>query len=89
MFKGLRTDNTRDFLNKDLSDFLAAKGIQHETSCPYTPQKNSLAKRKIGEVVDKARTLLIQARAPSNLWGCAVMIEVHLINRLASRTLDF
>ena len=72
MVKGLRIDNARDSLNKDLSDFLASKGIQHETLCPCTPQQKSLAERKI-RVVDKARMLLIQARAPSNLWGFAVM----------------
>ena len=86
--KGLRTDNAKDFLNKELSEFLASKGIKHETSCPYTPQQNDLAERKIGDIVDKARTLLIQAGAPLNLWGFTVMIAVHLINRLPSKTLN-
>ena len=35
--QGLRSDNAKDFLNKALSEFLASKGIKHETSCPYTP----------------------------------------------------
>ena len=85
--KGLRTDNATDFLNRELSDFLKYKGIIHQTSCPYT-QQNGLAERKIGDIVDKARTLLIQSSAPLNLWGFAVMTSSHLINRLPSRILN-
>ena len=86
--KGLRTDNATDFLNRELSDFLKSKGIIHQTSCPYTPRQNGLAERKIGDIVDKARTLLIQSSAPLNLWGFAVMTSSHLINRLPSRILN-
>ena len=85
--QGLRTDNAKDFLNNNLSNFAASEGIRHEMSCPYTPQQNGLAARKIGDIVDKARTLLIHAHAPLNLWGFSVMIAVHLINRLPSKTL--
>ena len=67
---------------------MASEGIKHETSCPYTPQQNGLAERKIGDIVDKGRTLLIQA-STLNLWGFAVMTVVHLINRLPSRILGF
>ena len=87
--KGFRTDNAKDFLNNDLSEFFASEGLKHETSCPYTPQQNGLAERKIGDVVDKGRTLLIQANVPINLWGFAIMTAAHLINRLPSQTLDF
>ena len=85
--RGLRTDNAKDFLNHELREFLASEGIKHETSCPYTPQQNGLAERKIGDIVDKGRTLLIQASTPLNLWGFAVMTAVHLINRLPSSNL--
>ena len=87
--QGLRTDNAKDFLNNELSEFLTSEGIKHETSCPYTPQQNGLAERKIGDIVDKARTLLIQASTPINLWGFAIMTAVHLINRLPSSSLEF
>ena len=50
--KGLRTDNTKDFLNHKLREFLASEGIKYETSCPYTPQQNGLAERKIGDIVE-------------------------------------
>ena len=68
---------------------MASEGIRDETSCPYTPQQNGLAERKIGDIVDKARTLLIQASAPLNLWGFTVMTTIHLLNKLPSKTLGF
>ena len=87
--QGLRTNNAKDFLNNSLSQFVTYEGIRHETSCPYTPQQKGLAERKIRDIVDKARTLLIHAHAPMNLWGFSVMTAVHLINRLPSKTLGF
>ena len=87
--KGIRTDNARDFLNTELKEFLEFEGIKHETSCPYTPQQNGLAKRRIGVIDDKSRTLLIQGNVPINLWGFAVMTAMHLINRLPSKVLRF
>ena len=87
--KGLRTDNAKDFIDHELREFLASEGIRHKTSCPYTPQQNGLAERKIGDIVDKARTLLIQATAPLNLWGFAIVTATHLINRLPSKILGF
>ena len=87
--KGIRTDNARDFINTELKEFLESEGIKHETSCPYTPQQNGLVERKIRDIVDKSRTLLIQGNVPTNLWGFAVMTPMHLINRLPSKVLDF
>ena len=62
--KGLETDNAKDFLNHELREFFTSEGIKHGTSCPYTPQQNSLAERKIGDKVYKGRSLLIQASTP-------------------------
>ena len=85
--QGFRSDNAKYFLNRELREFFESEGIRHETSCPYTPQQNSLAQRKIGDVVDKGRTLLIQVGRPANLWSFAVMTATHLINRLPSSIL--
>ncbi|KAL4030378.1 hypothetical protein IC575_008614 [Cucumis melo] len=39
----LRSDNGREFQNHNLSEFLASKGIVHQTSCAYIPQQNGVA----------------------------------------------
>ena len=66
--QGFRTDNAKDFYNNELQEFFEREGIRQETSCPYTPQQNGLAERKIGDLMDKCRTLIEQAYLPKNLW---------------------
>ena len=51
--QGFRTDNAKDFCNNELQEFFEQEGIRHETSCPYTPQQNGLAEKKIGDLMDK------------------------------------
>ena len=86
--QGFKTDNDKDFCNRELLEFFEHKGIRHETSCPYTPQQNGLAKRKIEDLMNKCRALIEQAHLPKNLWGFAEMTIVHLINRLATKNLN-
>ncbi|KAA0041844.1 cleavage stimulation factor subunit 77 isoform X2 [Cucumis melo var. makuwa] len=38
----LRSDNGREFENHTLSEFLASKGIVHQSLCAYAPQQNGL-----------------------------------------------
>ncbi|KAA0059998.1 putative polyprotein [Cucumis melo var. makuwa] len=83
----LRSDNGREFQNHNLSEFLASKGIVHQTSCAYTPQQNGVAKRKNRHLVEVARSLMLSTSLPSYLWGDAIFTAAHLINRMPSRIL--
>ena len=60
----------------------------HETCCPYAPQQNDIVERKIGDIMDKGKTLMEQASIPKMLWGFVVMIGNHLINRLPTKILN-
>ncbi|KAL4025768.1 hypothetical protein IC575_014173 [Cucumis melo] len=83
----LRSDNGREFQNHNLSEFLASKGIVHQTSCAYTPQQNGVAERKNRHLVEVARSLMFSTFLPSYLWGDAILLTAHLINRMPSRIL--
>ncbi|KAL0560093.1 hypothetical protein IC582_000487 [Cucumis melo] len=83
----LRSDNGREFQNHNLSEFLASKGIVHQTSCAYTPQQNGVAERKNRHLVEVARSLMLSTSLPSYLWGDAILTAAHLINRMPSRIL--
>ncbi|TYK24437.1 reverse transcriptase [Cucumis melo var. makuwa] len=83
----LRSDNGREFQNHNLSEFLASKGIVHQTSYAYTPQQNGVAERKNRHLVEVARSLMLSTSLPSYLWGDAILTVVHLINRMSSRIL--
>ncbi|CAI7750553.1 unnamed protein product [Closterium sp. NIES-53] len=47
---------------------------------PASPQKNGIAERRIGMVMDVARTSMIHAAAPHFLWPFAVQYAAHQIN---------
>ncbi|KAA0052292.1 hypothetical protein E6C27_scaffold207G001230 [Cucumis melo var. makuwa] len=85
----LRSDNGREFQNHNLSEFLAFKGIVHQTSCAYTPQQNGVAERKNRHLVEVARSLMLSISLPSYLWGDAILTAAHLINRMPSCIFHF
>ena len=64
---GFRTDNTKDFCNHRLREFFENEEIKHKTSCSYTPQQNGLVERKIGDIMNKGRTLMADAFVPKYL----------------------
>ncbi|XP_062111046.1 uncharacterized protein LOC133822654 [Humulus lupulus] len=59
-------------------------GTLHQTSCIDTPEKNGVAERKHRHIVETARSLLLSAYVPSELWGEAILTAVHSINRIPS-----
>ena len=64
----LRTDNGTEYFNRFLGDFLNKKGIQHQSTCPNTPQQNGIAKRKNRHLLEVARALMFIMNVPKTLW---------------------
>lgn len=79
--KIIRSDNGKEFLNKEIKDFCESKGIRHQTSVGYTPQQNGKAERDNRTIVEAARSLLQGANLDKNLWAEAVNTAVYVINR--------
>ncbi|CAI7893923.1 unnamed protein product, partial [Closterium sp. NIES-54] len=60
---------------------LRSKGDVTETfTLPASPQQNGIAERRIGMVMDVARTSMIHAAAPHFLWPFAVQYAAHQLN---------
>ncbi|CAI7767824.1 unnamed protein product, partial [Closterium sp. NIES-54] len=60
---------------------LRSKGDVPETfMLPASPQQNGIAERRIGMVMDVARTSMIHAAAPHFLWPFAVQYAAHQLN---------
>ncbi|CAI5520482.1 unnamed protein product, partial [Closterium sp. Naga37s-1] len=68
----------------EFSDLLAAycaeHGIRQSFTLPASPQQNGVAERRIGLVMEVARTSLIHAAAPHFLWPFAVRYAAHQLN---------
>ncbi|CAI7932904.1 unnamed protein product [Closterium sp. NIES-54] len=60
--------------------FCGSEGIRQTFTLPASPQQNGIAERRIGMVMDVARTSMIHAAAPHFLWPFAVQNATHQIN---------
>ncbi|CAI7766849.1 unnamed protein product [Closterium sp. NIES-54] len=81
-FPVLRLHSARgwEFSSARLGAFCRARGIRQTFTLPASPQQNGIAERRIGMVMDVARTSMIHAAAPHFLWPFAVQYAAHQLN---------
>ncbi|XP_072062320.1 uncharacterized protein [Arachis hypogaea] len=59
---------------EDISEDKIAQGfsgIQHQSTCPNTPQQNGIAERKNKHLLEVARAIMFEGNVPKYLWGDA------------------
>ncbi|CAI7846994.1 unnamed protein product [Closterium sp. NIES-54] len=76
----LYSDRGGEFSSDLLRDFCRGEGITQSFTLPDSPQKNGIAERRIGLVMEVARTSMIHAAAPHFLWPFAVRYAAHQLN---------
>ncbi|CAI5986223.1 unnamed protein product [Closterium sp. NIES-65] len=69
-----------EFSSARLGAFCRAQGIRQTFTLPASPQQNGIAERRIGMVMDVARTSMMHAAAPHFLWLFAVQYAAHQLN---------
>ncbi|CAI7873386.1 unnamed protein product [Closterium sp. NIES-54] len=67
----LHSDRGGEFSSVLLRDFCRGEGITQSFTLPDSPQQNGIAERRIGLVMEVARTSMIHAAAPHFLWPFA------------------
>ncbi|CAI7874415.1 unnamed protein product, partial [Closterium sp. NIES-53] len=76
----LHSDRGGELSSSLLHDFCRGEGILQSLTLPESPQQNGIAERRIGLVMEVARTSMIHAAAPHFLWPFAVRYAVHQLN---------
>ncbi|CAI5933851.1 unnamed protein product [Closterium sp. NIES-64] len=76
----LHSDRGGEFSSGLLRAYCSARGIRQTFTLPDSPQQNGIAERRIGMVMDVARTSIMHAAAPHFLWPFAVQYAAHQIN---------
>ncbi|CAI7868709.1 unnamed protein product [Closterium sp. NIES-54] len=76
----LHSDRGGEFSSDLLRDFCRGEGILQSFTLPHSPKKNGIAERRIGLVMEVARTSMIHAAAPHFLWPFAVRYAAHQLN---------
>ncbi|CAI7856500.1 unnamed protein product, partial [Closterium sp. NIES-53] len=86
--KILMSDRGGECMGKDLESFLEYKGITHQLSVAYTPQKNGAADRLNRTLIDLARAMLAHAQLDHTSWGVAVQYASWVKNQMGSKGLE-
>ncbi|CAI7931902.1 unnamed protein product, partial [Closterium sp. NIES-54] len=76
----LHLDRGGEFSSILLRDFCRGEGILQSFTLPDSPQQIGIAERRIGLVMEVARTSMIHAAAPHFLWPFAVRYAAHQLN---------
>ncbi|CAI5484778.1 unnamed protein product [Closterium sp. Yama58-4] len=76
----LHSDRGGEFSSDLLAAYCAEHGIRQTFTLPDSPQQNGVAERRIGLVMEVARTSMIHAAAPHFLWPFAVRYAAHQLN---------
>nr|GFD36811.1 retrovirus-related Pol polyprotein from transposon TNT 1-94 [Tanacetum cinerariifolium] len=77
----VRTDKGIEFLNQTLHAYIAAEGIQHQTSVARTPEQNGVVERQNRTLVEAARTMISAAKVPLFFWAEAIATACFTQNR--------
>ncbi|CAI7758960.1 unnamed protein product [Closterium sp. NIES-53] len=76
----LRSDRGGEFSSDLLVEFCRDEGIVQSFTLPTSPQQNGIAERRIGLIVEVARTSMIHVAAPHFQWPFAVQYVAHQLN---------
>ncbi|CAI7788770.1 unnamed protein product, partial [Closterium sp. NIES-54] len=76
----LHSDRGGEFSSDFLRDFCHGEGILLSFTLPASPEQNGIAERRIGLVMEVARTSMIHAAAPHFIWMFAVRYAAHQLN---------
>ncbi|CAI7859703.1 unnamed protein product [Closterium sp. NIES-53] len=73
----LHSDRGGEFSSNLVQDFCRGEGILQSFTLPDSPQRNGIAERRIGLVMEVTRTSMIHAAAPHFLWPFLVQYAAH------------
>ncbi|CAL2277917.1 unnamed protein product [Prunus armeniaca] len=65
------------------------QGIIHQTTTAFSPQQNGVYEHKNRQLLEVARSFMLDMSVPHHLWGHVVLSAAYLINRTPNRVLDF
>ena len=79
--KCLKSDNGGDYCSHEFEDNCSTNGIHRQKIVPRTPQENGVAERMNRTIMERARSMRLNARLPLHMWAEVVNTIVYLINR--------
>ena len=81
----IRSDHGKEFENSYMESFCTRSSISREFFAPITHRQNGVVERKNRVIQEMARAMLYNKDMARNLWGKAVNISCHTVNRVYFR----
>ena len=85
--KALRSDIGGEY-ELPFVDVCTQHGIIHETTTPYSPQFNGVAKRKNHTLKEMMNAMLMSSGLPQNMWGEAILSANYLLNKVPKKNAE-
>lgn len=86
--KKLQCDNGKEYLNKDIYDFIRQKGIELLPCPPYVHELNGVAERYNRSAMDIGRCLMREAKIHRRYWPEVIKTAAYLKNRTIANTVE-
>ena len=77
-----------EYDNTPFLGMLKQSGISYEPSAPYTQNQNGVSERMNRMIMERARTMLLEAHLRGSLWAEAVNMVVYLHKKSPTRSLE-
>lgn len=84
----LQSDSESVFKDGKVIDWCCENGIDSQYSPAYFHEANGKTERAIRTIITMARTMMLAADAPANLWEYAIIYAVRIYNRTPKPNLD-
>ncbi|MHC5848260.1 hypothetical protein ACYT7O_10850, partial [Streptococcus pyogenes] len=82
----VQSDNGREYLNREIYDFIREKGIELVTCPPYVHELNGVAERYNRSAMDMGRCL--EAKIKRRYWPEIMKAVAYLKNLTLANTLE-
>jgi len=82
----LRCDNGGEYRSNEMKSLCKSEGVTLEYTTPHTPELNGVSERMNRTLLERAKSMLIESKAPKELWGEAVLAATYLTNRTPTET---
>ena len=83
--KAVMFDNAKEFVEGRMREYCEHKGIRINSSVPYSPSSNGVAKRLVGVATNSTRAMLRDSNLPPRFWAEAMNTFMYLRNRTPMR----
>lgn len=82
--KILRSDRAKEYMGKEVQEYLSNEGIQFQCTVGYAPEQNGISERRNRTLLEGARTVLSESGLPQNFWPEAVKYTNYTFNRIST-----